>query len=151
MADQVKDPYKQIWESRDLKGLSSAPLELDNKTPEWQRGLGAFVDEMQGTGYGLAALGAQGLQNLVGPSETLKGVTDWGLEGYNRNMAESQSGLQAPSVARIEDIKNASDAMDWASYQLGKGLPMLGSLGIKWRYWWGAWPAGSEGRSWSAG
>lgn len=130
MADQVKDPYKQIWESRNLNNLSATKVELDNKTPEWERGVGAFVDEMQGTGYGLAALGAQGLQNIVGPNDTLKGITDWGLEGYNRNMAESQSGLQAPSVARVEDIKNASDAMDWASYQLGKGLPMLGSLAL---------------------
>jgi hypothetical protein len=30
----------------------------------------------------------------------------------------------------VEDIKNASDAMDWAGYQLGKGIPMLGTLAL---------------------
>lgn len=124
------DPYKKIWESRDLNSLNSTPVELENNRSQFRRGLGAFGDEMQATGYGLAALGAQGVENIVGKNDITSGIRDWGLEGYNRNIAESQGGLNTPNVARVEDIKNASDAMDWASYQLGKGLPMLGSLAL---------------------
>lgn len=124
------DPYKKIWESRDLNSLNPAPVELENNRSQFRRGLDAFGDEMQATGYGLAALGAQGVENIVGKNDITSGIRDWGLEGYNRNIAESQGGLNTPNVARVEDIKNASDAMDWASYQLGKGLPMLGSLAL---------------------
>jgi hypothetical protein len=123
------NPYEQIWKTRDLRALET-PLELDNKLPEWRRGLGAFGKEMQATGYGLAALGAQGVENLVGENQVTSGITDWGLEGYDKAIKESHSGLNAPSVARIEDIKGMKDATNWASYQLGKGLPMLGSLAL---------------------
>ena len=124
------NPYEQIWQSRDLKALESTPIKLNNKRPEWKKGLNAFVDEMQGTGYGLAALASQGVENVVGPNDITKGITDWGLEGYNRNMEESQAGINAPKIARVEDVHTASDAMDWASFQLGKGLPMLASLAV---------------------
>ena len=124
------NPYEQIWQSRDLKALESTPIKLNNKRPEWKKGLNAFVDEMQGTGYGLAALASQGVENVVGPNDITKGITDWGLEGYRRNMEESQSGANAPKIARVEDAHTASDAMDWASFQLGKGLPMLASLAV---------------------
>lgn len=124
------NPYEQIWQSRDLKALESTPIKLNNKRPEWKKGLNAFVDEMQGTGYGLAALASQGVENVVGPNDITKGITDWGLEGYNRNMEESQAGVNAPKIARVEDVHTASDAMDWASFQLGKGLPMLASLAV---------------------
>lgn len=128
MADSnLINPYEQIWKTRDLRALET-PLEVENTIPEWKRGLGAFGKEMQATGYGLLALGSQGLENVVGKNELTSGVTDWGLEGYNKSIEESQSGRNAPSVARIEDIKGANDAMDWASYQLGKGLPMLATL-----------------------
>ena len=130
MADpNFVNPYEQIWKTRDFRALQT-PLELENKLPEWRRGLGAFGKEMQATGYGLAALGSQGIENVIGENAVTKGITDWGIEGYNKSIAESQTGLNAPSVARIEDIKNASDAMNWAGYQLGKGLPMLGTLAL---------------------
>lgn len=124
------NPYEQIWQSRDLNALESTPIKLDNKRPEWKKGLNAFVDEMQGTGYGLAALASQGVENIVGPNDITKGITDWGLEGYNRNMEESQAGINAPKIAKVEDAHTASDAMDWASFQLGKGLPMLATLAV---------------------
>lgn len=124
------NPYEQIWQSRDLKALESTPIKLNNKRPEWKKGLNTFVDEMQGTGYGLAALASQGVENVVGPNDITKGITDWGLEGYRRNMEESQAGVNAPKIARVEDVHTASDAMDWASFQLGKGLPMLASLAV---------------------
>ena len=121
------NPYEKIWQTRDLSALDK-PIEIDNKMPEWQRGLGAFGKEMQGTGYGIAALGSQAVENVIGENPVTKGITDWGLKGYNQSMEESQSGLYKPSVANIEDIKNASDLGNWASYQLGKGIPMLASL-----------------------
>lgn len=126
----IADPFKNIWESRNLANLNSNPLELDNKRSQFRRGLGAFADEMQATGYGLAALGAQGIENAVGQNDVTSGIRDWGIEGYKKNIEESHSGVNAPSVARLEDIKTATDAADWASYQLGKGLPMLGSLAL---------------------
>lgn len=129
MTDSNFNPYEQIWKTRDLRDLNTN-VELDNQRSEFRRGLGAFGKEMQATGYGLAALGAQGLENVIGENNVTSGIVDWGLEGYNKSIEESQSGLNAPSVANIEGIKTASDAMDWAGYQLGKGLPMLGSLAL---------------------
>lgn len=123
------NPYEQIWKTRNLRDLNTN-VELDNQRSEFRRGLGAFGKEMQATGYGLAALGAQGLENVIGENDVTSGIVDWGLEGYNKSIEESHSGLNAPSVANIEGIKTASDAMDWAGYQLGKGLPMLGSLAL---------------------
>ena len=123
------NPYEQIWKTRNLRDLNTN-VELDNQRSEFRRGLGAFGKEMQATGYGLAALGAQGLENVIGENDVTSGIVDWGLKGYNKSIEESQSGLNAPSVANIEGIKTASDAMDWAGYQLGKGLPMLGSLAL---------------------
>lgn len=121
------NPYERIWQTRDLRALEE-PIELESTLPEWRKGIGAFGKEMQATGYGIAALGAQGLENIIGENKVTKGITDWGLEGYKESMEASQTGYNAPKIARIEDIKTASDATDWASYQLGKGLPMLASL-----------------------
>lgn len=123
------NPYEQIWKTRDLRTLNT-PVEVDNKRSQFSRGLSAFGKEMQGTGYGLTALGSQALENVIGENDVTKGITDWGLEGYNKSMEESQTGLNAPNVPDIESIKNFSDLTDWGSYQLGKGLPMLGSLAL---------------------
>jgi len=57
-------------------------------TPEWRKGLGAFVDQTQALGSGLKALGAQALG--------LTDVRDQALQDYQRNMDESTSGWQTP-------------------------------------------------------
>lgn len=123
------NPYERIWKTRDLRALDT-PLELENNTSQFRRGLNAFGKEMQATGYGLAALGAQGLENVIGENPVTSGITDWGIEGYKQAIDESQSGYNAPNVADIEKIKSVGDFTDWASYQLGKGLPMLGTLAL---------------------
>lgn len=130
MADpNIVNPYERIWKTRDLRALE-APIELENNTSQFGRGLNAFGKEMQATGYGLAALGAQGLENVIGENAVTSGITNWGVEGYKKAINESQSGYNAPNVADIEDIKGVNDFTDWTSYQLGKGLPMLGSLAL---------------------
>lgn len=130
MADpNIVNPYERIWKTRDLRALE-APIELENNTSQFGRGLNAFGKEMQATGYGLAALGAQGLENVIGENSVTSGITDWGVEGYKKAINESQSGYNAPNVADVSNIKGVNDFTDWASYQLGKGLPMLGSLAL---------------------
>ena len=57
MADpNIVNPYEHIWKTRDLRALET-PIELENNTSQFGRGLNAFGKEMQATGYGLAALG----------------------------------------------------------------------------------------------
>lgn len=130
MADpNIVNPYEHIWKTRDLRALET-PIELENNTSQFGRGLNAFGKEMQATGYGLAALGAQGLENVIGENAVTSGITDWGIEGYKKATDESQSGYNAPNVADVANIKGVGDFTDWASYQLGKGLPMLGTLAL---------------------
>ena len=130
MADpNIVNPYERIWKTRDLRALET-PIELENNTSQFGRGLNAFGKEMQATGYGLAALGAQGLENIIGENAVTSGITDWGVEGYKKAIDESQSGYNAPNVADVANIKGVGDFTDWASYQLGKGLPMLGTLAL---------------------
>ncbi|MBK7544112.1 MAG: hypothetical protein IPI57_20740 [Candidatus Competibacteraceae bacterium] len=130
MADpNIVNPYERIWKTRDLRALET-PIELENNTSQFGRGLNAFGKEMQATGYGLAALGAQGLENVIGENAVTSGITDWGIEGYKKATDESQSGYNAPNVADVANIKGVGDFTDWASYQLGKGLPMLGTLAL---------------------
>lgn len=68
------------------------------------------------------------MENVIGENAVTNGITDWGVEGYKKAIDESQSGYNAPNVADVSNIKGVGDFTDWASYQLGKGLPMLGSL-----------------------
>lgn len=126
---ELVNPYEQIWKTRDLSGLDK-PIELDNNRSEFSKGLSAFGNEMKATGYGLAALGSQGLENVVGKNPVTSGITDWGIKGYNDSLAANQSQINAPAMPDVSQIKTASDAMDWAGYQLGKGLPMLASLAL---------------------
>ena len=130
MADpNIVNPYERIWKTRDLRALET-PIELENNTSQFGRGLNAFGKEMQATGYGLAALGAQGLENVIGENAVTSGITDWGIEGYKKAIDESHSGYNAPNVADVANIKGVDDFTDWAGYQLGKGLPMLGTLAL---------------------
>ncbi len=122
------NPYEQIWKTRDLRALET-PLELENKLSSFERGVGRFKEQMKGTGYGLAALASQGVQNVIGENPVTQGITDWGLEGYNETTAKSQPGaMYAPKVARVEDIKTPSDALEWGAGLLGEQLPLAGSL-----------------------
>ena len=95
------NPYEQIWKTRDLRALET-PLELENKLSSFERGVGRFKEQMKGTGYGLAALASQGVQNVIGENPVTQGITDWGLEGYNETTAKSQPGaMYAPKVAKV--------------------------------------------------
>lgn len=91
------------------------------------KGVRAFADEAQATGYGLYALGAQHLKDAFGgkPDGFLDRQVQTGIEGYQRNIEEATAGRQAPNVARVEDIKGLGDFTDWAAYNLAKGIPQL--------------------------
>ena len=102
---------------------------------EFEKGGAAFVDEMQALGGGLVGMAGQAVAQH-GPEiarPMAEQTRDWGLDVYKRNMEEATEGVQAPKVARIEDIKlgeegGAGRFGDWAAYQGTKGLATLGTM-----------------------
>lgn len=122
-----------MYDYSKIQVAPAAPQEkLYAPRSEITKGLAAFVDETQALGGGLAAMAGQAGASIL--PEAVKpyaeDVRDWGLDVYNRNMEESTAGWQAPKVARIEDIKSASDFGDWAAYQGSKGLATLAGLAL---------------------
>ena len=113
------------------KELAAIP-DLRPAISEVGKGVRAFADETQATGYGLYALGAQHLKDTFGAGDDsfLGRQVKAGQEGYARNIEEATAGRQAPAVARIEDIKGVGNLTDWAAYNLAKGVPQLGMLAI---------------------
>jgi 8-oxo-dGTP pyrophosphatase MutT (NUDIX family) len=111
--------------------LASVP-DMRPAISEAGKGIRAFADETQATGYGVLALGAQKLKDVLGARDGggLDSVVQTGQEGYTRNMEEATYGRQAPNIARVEDIKDFGGGVDWAAYNLSKGLPQLGALAI---------------------
>ncbi|MED5607771.1 LPD38 domain-containing protein [Pseudomonas sp. JH-2] len=84
---------------------------------EFSKGIGAGVDSLQGTLYGLAG--------LAGDAAGAEGLRDWGLEGYQRNQQEATE--SAPAVGRFEDVHGAHDAALYAAQGLGQLVPFAAS------------------------
>ncbi|WP_281686787.1 LPD38 domain-containing protein [Pseudomonas citronellolis] len=84
---------------------------------EFSKGVGAGVDSLQGTLYGLAG--------LAGDAAGAEGLRDWGLEGYQRNQQEAAE--NAPAVGRFEDVHGAHDAALYAAQGLGQLVPFAAS------------------------
>lgn len=84
---------------------------------EFSKGVGAGVDSLQGTLYGLAG--------LAGDAAGADGLRDWGLEGYQRNQQEAAE--NAPAVGRFEDVHGAHDAALYAAQGLGQLVPFAAS------------------------
>lgn len=84
---------------------------------EFSKGVGAGVDSLQGTLYGLAG--------LAGDATGAEGLRDWGLEGYQRNQQEAAE--NAPAVGRFEDVHGAHDAALYAAQGLGQLVPFAAS------------------------
>ena len=102
---------------------------------EFEKGAAAFVDETQALGGGLVGMAGQAVAQH-GPEITrpmAEGVRDWGIDVYKQNMEEATKGVQAPKVARIEDIKlgeagGLERLGNWAAYQGTKGVLNVGSM-----------------------
>ena len=84
---------------------------------EFSKGVGAGVDSLQGTLYGLAG--------LAGDAVGADGLRDWGLKGYQRNQQEAAE--NAPAVGRFEDVHGAHDAALYAAQGLGQLVPFAAS------------------------
>jgi len=112
-------------------GGLDAPLDLRNLS-ELEKGFEAFKGETVGIGGGALALGAQQLKTVLPEAAApyLDPVVAGGLETFQREMAASTAGAQAPKIATIEEIKGVGDLGDWAAYQAGKGLPQIAGFGV---------------------
>ncbi len=87
-------------------------------------GFKSGIDGLQATAYGAAA--------LFGDAIDSKSLFDFGLEGYKRNIKESQNdGLR---VSDYGDVHGTGDAFDYTMGAIGQAIPsalmMLGTGGI---------------------
>ena len=107
----IVNPYAN--RKRTQKELNAIP-DLRPDLSEAGKGIRAFADETQATGYGVLALGAQQLKDATGGKDGgfLDRTVDTGFEGYSRNIKEATAGRQAPNIARVEDIEDVYDATD---------------------------------------
>jgi hypothetical protein len=114
---EIFDPFKPAPAA---PGIAD-PFAPDYKAPtlagEFRKGISSGVDALQGAGYGLAG--------LAGDALGAEGLKKWGLEGYQRNVAEQQA--NAPAVGRFEDIDSLKDAGLYAAQGLGQLAPFAAS------------------------
>lgn len=80
---------------------------------EFRKAVASGTDNMQGMAYGFAA--------LVGDSVGHEGLTQWGLDNYQRNQEEAAR--NAPRVGSFRDIENTEDFFDYTAGVLGQTLP----------------------------
>lgn len=88
---------------------------------EFRKGLNRSIQQIQATAYGSIAA----LSDYLGISDQL---TEWGIEGYNRNMEEA---AQYPAaVPGFTHINGVGSAMDWAAGTMGELIPtVVGAVG----------------------
>jgi len=82
-------------------------------------GLSSGVDQLQGLGY--SALG--GAADILGANT----VQEWAMGRAKQQEYEAYLAGK-PELDRVEDIGSVGGAIDWAQYQLGKQLPIMGGL-----------------------
>lgn len=105
-----KDPYELATRMGMRTGAKSGDI---------SSGLSSGVDQLQGLGYSALA-GAADLVGLDSGRDYLnKQAEQQQLEGYFAGKPERE---------RVEDIGGFGDAIDWAQYQLGKQIPIMGGL-----------------------
>jgi len=80
---------------------------------DFEKGFASGVDNMQGMTYGFAA--------LIGDTIGHEGLTQWGLENYQRNQKEAAA--SAPRVASFRQIEGVGDFFDYAQGVLGQTAP----------------------------
>ena len=110
----TSDPYAG-WENE----VSEEPQGTAQENDSWQitKGFKAGVDQVQAMGGGLTA--------AFGDALGVDSLKEWGLESYERNMAEAQE--NQGNVQGFTDIEGFGDAVDWALYTAGNMAPMLGT------------------------
>lgn len=91
---------------------------LENEGSQFTKGFLAGVDQTQGLLYGAAG--------LAGSALGVEGVRDWGVAGYERNMAEAAE--NAPEVESITKVGNLGELGSWAAYTMGTLVPTMGTL-----------------------
>lgn len=96
------------------RSMVGAPLPGAERN-QFQRGLSAGTDSLQGSGYGFLALLGSGLN--------LPQLRDYGLENYERN--EQEAGAANLRVSKLEEIDDFGDLLDWAGGALGQAVPSL--------------------------
>lgn len=82
---------------------------------QFQRGLAAGTDSLQGSGYGFLALLGSGLD--------LPQLRDYGLAGFERN--EQEAAAANVKVSSLAQIENFDDLFSWAGGSLGQAVPSL--------------------------
>ena len=80
---------------------------------EFKKGVGRGIENMQGMTYGFAAL----LGDTIGHD----GLTDWGLENYERNQKEAAR--FAPKLGSFREIDSAGDFFSYTASVLGETAP----------------------------
>lgn len=85
-------------------------------------GIGAGVDSMQATGYGLAAMVGDAAERATGYGE---GLRDWGLQGYQSNMQEVSDTFRDDAYTFEGATSSLGNMVDAAQYWTGYAVPNL--------------------------
>jgi len=102
------------------KSRTSSPKLGQTQDTRWEftKGVSSGIDQLQGMGYGLAA--------LAGDAIGSEGLREFGLEGYERNVQEAQE--NAPRIGRVEDVESFGDFTDLVSGTLGQLVPTAAAM-----------------------
>lgn len=82
---------------------------------DMSRGFGAAVDSTQGALYGVAG--------LAGAATGIDPLRDWGVRGYQQNMAEI--GVNAKPTDSAEGVGGIGGAADFSQYWIGYAAPQV--------------------------
>ena len=102
-------------------------VDLGSQRGDFLAGVGAGVDSMQATGYGLAAMAGDALERTVGVGE---GVRDWGIEGYQRDMLEVANTFKDDTYTFDGATSSLGNATDAAQYWMGYAIPSLATAAV---------------------
>jgi hypothetical protein len=108
--DQVRARAQQAYTGGSAAVGAGAP---PDERGDFRKGVARGMDNMQGMTYGFAA--------LLGDTVGHEGLTEWGLEGYQRNQQEAA--LSAPRVGSIREVQGVGDFFDFAQGVIGETAP----------------------------
>lgn len=86
------------------------------------RGLSRGIDSLQGTLFGLAALGGDIGEKIGVPGSRF--IRDVGVEGFQRN--EFEASREPASVRSYKDVQGGADVAPYIAGLLGEALPSIG-------------------------
>lgn len=103
-----------------------APIAPEEEQGDFSRGLSAGWEETKALGAGLVGMAGSGLKEVTGGAVG-EGMEKWGQEGYREGMKEAGKFAPPEQAAKIEEIDSVGEFADWAQYNLGKLVPMVGT------------------------